>query len=338
MAEKAFFEVFPQLQLKKEEEALFNRVQVRRVVMNKEHSVLKIYIDSSYLIQKRTIYNVEQAVKEQIFGGVELEVRIIEFYRLSAQYTPETLYGDYKDSIMLELKNYSALEYSMFSTAECSFDEKDVLQLTLDDTVVAHERETELKRILEKIFCERCGIPLEVRFLYRPGENERFQKQKESITRQEVADIMSRLRDSRERKEAEQASGNAGAADGKTPAAARSHVGSEGTAGSPAAAAKTQAGRFSDRGTKSFGGGRFSRKSDNPNVIYGRETDENITPIEQLDEEVGEVTIRGQIISIDEREIRGERTILMFDITDFTDTIRAKIFVKNEGLSLSGEI
>ncbi|MBQ4284197.1 MAG: PolC-type DNA polymerase III, partial [Lachnospira sp.] len=39
------------------------------------------------------------------------------------------------------------------------------------------------------------------------------------------------------------------------------------------------------------------------------------------------------IRKVDEREIRNERTILMFDVTDFTDTITVKMFVKNEELS-----
>ena len=35
---------------------------------------------------------------------------------------------------------------------------------------------------------------------------------------------------------------------------------------------------------------------------------------------------------MDEREIRGEKTIVTITITDYTDTIRAKLFIKNEEL------
>ena len=45
---------------------------------------------------------------------------------------------------------------------------------------------------------------------------------------------------------------------------------------------------------------------------------------------MGEVVIRGKIISFDSREIRNQKTILMFDVTDFTDTITIKIFIHNE--------
>lgn len=53
--------------------------------------------------------------------------------------------------------------------------------------------------------------------------------------------------------------------------------------------------------------------------------------IDTIQGEVGEVVIRGQIIDTDMRELRnGEKTIVKIVITDFTDTIAAKIFVKNE--------
>lgn len=48
---------------------------------------------------------------------------------------------------------------------------------------------------------------------------------------------------------------------------------------------------------------------------------------------MGEVVIRGKIIAMDQREIRNERTILIFDVTDFTDTMTHKIFTLNEQLA-----
>ena len=34
--------------------------------------------------------------------------------------------------------------------------------------------------------------------------------------------------------------------------------------------------------------------------------------------------------NVEMREIRNERTIIMFNVTDFTDTITVKVFAKNE--------
>ncbi len=48
---------------------------------------------------------------------------------------------------------------------------------------------------------------------------------------------------------------------------------------------------------------------------------------------MGEITIRGKVIHFDTREIRNEKTIVMFALTDFTDTIMVKMFVRNDQLA-----
>lgn len=48
---------------------------------------------------------------------------------------------------------------------------------------------------------------------------------------------------------------------------------------------------------------------------------------------MGEITFRGKVISFDTREIRNEKTIVMYAVTDFTDTIMVKMFVRNDQLA-----
>ena len=74
------------------------------------------------------------------------------------------------------------------------------------------------------------------------------------------------------------------------------------------------------------------RKSDDPNVIYGRDFDDAAIELKEVVSEMGEITIRGKVISFDTREIRNEKTIIMYAVTDFTDTIMVKMFVRNEQL------
>ncbi len=101
--------------------------------------------------------------------------------------------------------------------------------------------------------------------------------------------------------------------------------------------------RFPGRGDRSRGDfrkGEFRRggmgmnrplkQSDNPDVIYGRDFEDEAMAIEDIIGEIGEVTIRGKVLKLDSREIRNEKTIVMFDITDFTDTMTVKLFVRND--------
>ena len=53
-------------------------------------------------------------------------------------------------------------------------------------------------------------------------------------------------------------------------------------------------------------------------------------PIEEIVGELGEVVIRGKILNMDKREIKNERTILIYDVTDYTDTMTIKMFAHNE--------
>ena len=65
-------------------------------------------------------------------------------------------------------------------------------------------------------------------------------------------------------------------------------------------------------------------------MIYGKDFEEEALHIEDIIGEMGEVVIRGKILKLDSREIKNEKTIVMFDVTDFTDTIGVKLFARNE--------
>nr|WP_297937649.1 PolC-type DNA polymerase III [uncultured Lachnoclostridium sp.] len=69
---------------------------------------------------------------------------------------------------------------------------------------------------------------------------------------------------------------------------------------------------------------------EDPSVIYGRNFDGDVMEISDIQDEIGEVVVRGKVITVEARELRNEKTLLIFGLTDFTDTITCKIFLKNE--------
>ena len=90
---------------------------------------------------------------------------------------------------------------------------------------------------------------------------------------------------------------------------------------------------FKKEGKKDFKSfRRQGRRSDNPDVLYGYDVEGEIVPMDQILDEMGEITIRGKVLSVEEREIRNEKTIVSFFITDFTDTMKCKMFCPNEEL------
>ena len=163
---KAFFDVFPTLDVPSEIRQLLGEVEVEKVSTNQAKDVYRIYLFSHRLIPKKYIFQLERDIHQQIFRGKDLRVKIRERYQLSAQYTAKKLLDVYEDSIRLELREYSALLYNLYRSTSLEFTDEEHLLLHMPGSVLAKERGEELLKILEKIFCERCGLTLIVDIHY----------------------------------------------------------------------------------------------------------------------------------------------------------------------------
>ena len=328
---KAFREAFPTLKLEEELEGLLDTTEVTKISANHEHTHIRIYLCAKRLIFKKNIWKLEKAITEQIFQNRGIQVKIIESYELSEQYTPKSLIEVYKDSILDELNAYSVLEYNLLRTADMEFPEEDRLILTMDETIIAKTRTDEIIEFLEKVICERCGMNLKIFPQYRKPQESKYRKNSEEQIRQEVAGIVARTKlvmegKSQETEEKEKTVET----EEKTKTIAK-------TAGNRADTSKNGT-NYAKPKQKFEKRGEFRRKfesdngkkSMNPDVIYGRDFEEESMEIEKIDGPIGEVVIRGKILSVDTREIRNEKTIIIFSVTDFTDTIVLKIFARND--------
>lgn len=328
---KAFREAFPTLKLEEELEGLLDTTEVTKISANHEHTHIRIYLRAKRLIFKKNIWKLEKAITEQIFQNRAIQVKIIESYELSEQYTPKSLIEVYKDSILDELNAYSVLEYNLLRTADMEFPEEDRLILTMDETIIAKTRTDEIIEFLEKVICERCGMNLKIFPQYRKPQESKYRKNSEEQIRQEVAGIVARTKlvmegKSQETEEKEKTVET----EEKTKTIAK-------TAGNRADTSKNGT-NYAKPKQKFEKRGEFRRKfesdngkkSMNPDVIYGRDFEEESMEIEKIDGPIGEVVIRGKILSVDTREIRNEKTIIIFSVTDFTDTIVLKIFAGND--------
>ena len=75
---KAFYDVFPGLVLQEDLRELMGQTEVVRVTMNSRRDFLKIYLESDKLIHKKYIFDTEQAIRDQLFSGLKMTVKIIE--------------------------------------------------------------------------------------------------------------------------------------------------------------------------------------------------------------------------------------------------------------------
>ena len=325
---------------------LFEKVEVTKITSTSARNHIKVYIYSTHLIPKKTVCYVENQIEEQLFSQGNIPVTIIEEYRLSEQYTPENLMHAYKESILFELEQKSVLEKNMFQKAKCRFEGERTMCLTMADTIVAEGKTSEITSYLKDVFENRFHVPVDVEIDYEEVGESKYKKFNEMQLQQEVDAIRERnqkLQVQHATEEAAKAKETEGVS--KKKAEKAEDAAKEADASStqnkqeqkkPETPKKQEfAGKSS--GFKS-GKGSFVRRdyplkrSDDPNVIYGRDFDDMPIELKTVTGEMGEITFRGQVISFDTREIRNEKTIVMFAVTDFTDTIMVKMFTRNDQL------
>ena len=334
-----FFEVFSTLKVPEEIGVYLTDTEVTRVSKTSTNSLARVYLSSERLISKQVIYKAEDALKKQIFRMKNMDVRIIDRYRLSKQYTPVKIMEIYYDSILFELEKYWTLEYNLLKNSQWEFDGEHCLVLTLEDGFLSRTYADTLADYFKKIFLNRFGFEIDVIYKYAKKEGSHYELENEHKLNLRVAQIEKNMR-------AAQAAGDGVNEDssktafskGTSTSSKLENATSSGTKSNDGAIQEnSRQSSFGDKNRTQFGqkGSQneyYKKKPSNLDVLYGRDFDEEPMPIEQVDSALGEIVIAGMIRKVDEREIRNERTILMFDLTDFTDTITVKMFIANAQL------
>lgn len=286
MEKKKFLEVFQNLTLSEELKSIFELVDITRITANSEHTKMRIYIESSRLIEKSAIFKVREELRKALRTGKKISIEIIEKYILSQQYTPENLFDIYKESIILELNESSPIIATMLKKAPTRFDESGKLVIDLESSIVSEARMKILKETIENIFRDRFDMPLEVRIEKRILNSHRYAERNARRLKNEVNVLLSKDEPQKEeeQKQVEKP---------KRP--------------------------------------KKATYSDNPEVVYGRDFKFDAdTQLCDVFEGTGETVVKGQVMTMDERETRTGKFIVTLEITDFTDSIAVKIFLGDE--------
>lgn len=317
---KLFFDVFPTLKVNKEYGNLFREVEVMKVTTTSLRDFIRVHICSTHLIAKRSVCKMEEMIREQLFGHTQIQVEVVETYQLSELYTPENLLREYRDSILYELQRQSMLEYNMFQNAVCTFEDTQTLCIEMTDSIVAEGKKDAIVGTIDRIFNERCQVPTKIKVLYREPQESKNKKHGEIRIQQEVDAILEQNASLHEEKIAQKKE--------KTEGVKKK----ESVPKQEKAPAEPKKKEFPKREFQKKEFYRSPKRSDNPDVLYGRDFEDEAIPLSDVVGEMGEITIRGKILKLETREIRNEKTIVMFAITDFTDTIMVKMFTRNEQL------
>lgn len=356
--EKLLQETFADLRLTARQQSVFEEVYVERLCLLREQKRVEVHIVSEHIIPYREIALLEYALN-QLFDKAGFTVQVTDRFRLSEQYTPENFWQEYQDSILMILKESNVLEFNMFYSGECHL-EGETLYLCCDDDILFRARETEVIKKVQDLFSRKAGFSITLKISYREPQIQ----EEEEISYRDVIQHKNQVQSveafgTEKAQGSERGSGtkNMGA-QGKTAGRSQDPGTVSGqkaptetvvkTAAEPVVEKKNDSTEKKAGGEKkTFRGNPYSRKggrgSFHGNVdeecFYGRNCDGNMIKIADIQEDPGEVVIEGMILSSEERELKSGKILLMFNITDFTDTIQAKIFLEPEVLeSIGGEL
>lgn len=312
-----FFDVFEGLKTPKDVNDLFEDVLVERVVASNARAILKIYIRSQHLIASKKIQTMEYQLHKQLFPS--LSVNIYERYDLSAQYTPKKLMEIYKDSLLDEIKERSILEYNILNNSEIDYFEN-TFCFNVEDNFLYKNVCKDFSNYIIQTFKNRFDYDIQVKFKFYKAK-----KSKENIKQDcvSVEDFISNSNNQHSKSDDLIKMGmDKGLKNSDTTSVDKTRSDNQNT--------KNKNITNEAKSTSPS----FLRNTKDPDIFYGRGFDGESMPIKDIQDEIGEVIVRGKILNLDTRDIRNNKTIVMFSITDFTDSIRCKTFIKTDEVGL----
>ncbi len=325
MEEKKFFETFPGLKLNKDITGIFADAVVTHISMNSARTCVKIYIRFTRLIGRDVLVKVENEIKRQIKPFFAMEVKILERFTLSSLHTPKTVLEEYNDSILYELQKQNMLKHQMFKEAAIAVDDDYNISMTVQDNFINRKMAGEVADMIKDMMAERFGFEVTFAVDYVKSEESRQSREAAYKVDQIVDEIAKRINENeaeKTRKEEKKAENAAKKQEEKTPEFKTDN--------------KPKNDFYSRRGGDYK---RSIKRSDNADVIYGRDFEDEPITLDTVVHEMGEITFRGKVLAVDTRELRSGKVILMFDVTDFTDSITIKLFLMPEQLDeVKGDI
>lgn len=289
MESKKFFEALPDLKLNNELYEIFEDVVVTRITANRDKTKLRIYIESSRLINKPAIFAVENEIARQLKTGKKISIQLVEKYHLSKQYTAENLFEIYRESIRVELAAKSTLIATMFKKATVNFLSEEAMEINLETNIITDARMDTLKSTIENIYHDRFGMPLKVIIRKYEPVKDKYKEQNERKLRNEVEILMNRNQKKEQPVKQEETANEA-----ERPRIVKA-----------------------------------SRSDNPDVVYGRDFEFEEETLIAELFDDSGEVVIKGQIFNMDTRETRKGKIIVSLSVTDFTDSVMVKLFLDN---------
>ncbi len=288
--EKLFFQVMSGLKVSDEIYGQMETVSVEKAELLPDQNELRLHLYSDHLIPRQMLYDLEKQIPLQLFPDSDLNVKISDRYRLSDRYTPQQVWENYYESILLELRTQSQLLCNILRHSHVVFRDRNTLTLEMPDDFVTRSRDEQLRSFLDDFFNRRCDFSVNIRVYHCENFEDSINSDDEDKNEEEFMSLP--------------------AADQETHREAESQ--------SVGAKRVTERPRY------------HSRRQVHSDLLWGRDFSDQPVELSEVIGEMGEIVVNGRVIRIDKKELMSGDTILTFDITDLTDSITVKMYVHTD--------
>lgn len=297
-----FNKAFKGLTLDKELEDAFSAVSVENVIISKKNQAITVIISGNEQLNERQIFLVKKALSNQIFTSGE-RISIEEKYDLSAFPLEEIFYKN-KERIFKEIVAKGALYRTIINSSKIAV-RGNILSIENEDNFIIRNKLSEITEWIKITFERRFNkhVAIELNFTKPKGRPKVYEIEvinNTAITESLKTEVDKTEKVSKLSKEPE------------NPMTTRTKPKKE----------------YSYR----------KKVPKDPNTFYGRDFEGAEVDISDIVDEYSEVVIKGQIIKYEARETKTGKIIIIFDITDFTDSITCKMFIDSERFNENSEL
>ncbi len=315
--EKSFFEVFSALNVSDDDRQLLEETRVTKLVSSSRHDKLNIYLTSDHIIPRASLYRMESGIRKQYYRDAPVSVRIIERFELAGAYTPKAVFAQYGSSILDEATRINPAWTDLLKHADLDFPEgDDSVVIILEDRPIARDMADEIIGLYDNMLNKRCGLSARITAAFKEREKRR------SVEHTKMR-VMDRIRQIEEEDtpvfNLYEESANVPAAENAKPGETVPKAPAPGNEAPKKAAPQKSSDRY-----------RKKKLPDDPDVIFGRNFNDDTIKICDIDGDIGEVAICGCVNSYNVRDTRTGKKMVTFVVTDFTDSVDVKLFPKED--------
>ena len=302
-----FHEAFTTLTMKEDLDEAFQNVSVDGVNISRKAHKAVIVISAKEPIKPKYLSRMKSTFKSQVFHGCyDVDVVFEEHYDMgNASFSD--IFKSYEENILLELDAKGHLYRQFLEDADITFEDEKTMHIDAENDFFTVTRLEKVAEWLREVLKKRFDRDVSIRTTFHTPK---------ARHKKEIPDTIS----------AAQAAENALKQKTKMPAG-KKKAGKEGVDFVKAPAPKKE-----EKSPEKKEYRRTPKLPDDPDIFYGKPFVGKITNLHDIAGEIGEVVVRGKVMTLEERALKNEKTLILFSITDFTDSIMAKIFVRNEEL------